>query len=157
MPVDAQQHIQPQLWVDGYIAYMFGPQAAEGYHVSLLGRQPSLINWYTRVSWSLKIFYAAPPNGPGSNQYDWAIDYAINNTGLVIPQQIWAPRNQSDAQRYVHHEQLHPPIFFVHKTGGNLGLPLIEAAAGNCMSLRGADQIAPVGSGAHAQIRINVS
>ncbi|KAI0247755.1 hypothetical protein BJV78DRAFT_897257 [Lactifluus subvellereus] len=148
------EHVQLQLLIDGYIAHMFGPKDAEGYHVSLLGRESRLINWYTRVSPSLKIFFAAPPHGLDTNQYDWAIDYAISHAGLVIPQQIWAPRNQSDAQRYVHHEQLRPPIFFVRKSG-NLGLPLIEAAAGSCMSLRGADQTAPVGPGAHAQIRIN--
>ncbi|KAH9954548.1 hypothetical protein BC827DRAFT_1143511 [Russula dissimulans] len=75
--------------------------------------------------------------------------------GPVIPQQIWAPRKPSDAQRYVYHEQLHPPIFFVHKDGEGLGLPLTDAAAGNCMHLRGAEQAARVGTTTHAQIRIN--
>jgi hypothetical protein len=153
--MDAQQHVQRQLLIDGYISNMFGSQAAEDYYVSLLRRESRLVNWYTRPAGSLVIFFAAPPYGLGTNH--WAIDCATKNTGPVIPQQIWAPRNQSDAHRYVHNEQLHPPIFFVHRNYGNLGLPLIEAAAGNCMSLRDAEQIAPVGSSAHAQIRINVS
>jgi hypothetical protein len=155
--MDAQQHVQLDLFIDGYIAKMFGPQAAEGYHVQLLSRESRLVDSYTRPSGSLVIFFAAPPHGLGTNLHDWAIDYATKDTGLVIPQQIWAPRNQSDAQRYVHHERLRPPIFFVHRDYGNLGLPLIEAAAGNCMSLRDAEQTAPIGPSAHAQIRINVS
>ncbi|KAI0255610.1 hypothetical protein BJV78DRAFT_687969 [Lactifluus subvellereus] len=153
--MDTQQHIQLHLLIDGYIAHMFSPRAAEIYHVSLLGRESRLINWYTRVSPSLEKAFFAAPHRLGSNQNDWAIDYAINDTGPVIPQPIWAPRHGLDAQRYVHHEQLCPPIFFVHKNCRDLGLPLIEAAAGNCMSLRGADQIAPVGSGHHIQLRIN--
>ncbi|KAI0287075.1 hypothetical protein BC826DRAFT_889085, partial [Russula brevipes] len=84
-----------------------------------------------------------------------AIDYVVRDTGSVIPQQIWHPRKLSDTQRYVHHEQLRPPIFFVHRSGADLGIPLTEAAAGNCMHLRGADQVASVGTSTHTQIRIN--
>jgi len=153
MPVDSQHH---DLLIDGYLSHMFGPRDAETYHVSLLGRRSSqLIQWH--ITLPEGIFVAAPPAGQESNQ-DWAIDYAIKDAGVVIPQQIWAPRNQSDAQRYVRHEQLRPPIFFVLRDGESLGLPLRDAAAGNCMGLRGAsEQVASVGRSSHAQIRINVS
>jgi hypothetical protein len=149
---------QPGLWVDGYLAHMFGPQAAEEYHASLLRRESRHINWQTQRSGFSLFFFAAAPatDGPGPVQ-QWIIDYLRKDTGLVIPQQIWAPRNRSDARRYVDNEQLHPPIFLVHSNSGDLGFPLTDVAAGNCMSLRDANQTAPVGPGVHAQIRINVS
>ena len=62
-----------------------------------------------------------------------------------------------DRLRWVAYEQLHPPIFFTHKNGRDLGLSLKDAAGGDCMCLLGAEEAAPVGSNAHAQIRINVS
>ncbi|KAH9971267.1 hypothetical protein BJV74DRAFT_783725, partial [Russula compacta] len=134
---------------------MFGPQGAEAYHASLLKRESRLIRWYINVSGFPDVFFAAPPPALDSDQHDWVIDYATRDVGPVIPQQIWVPRKQSDAQRFVHHEQLRAPIFFIDKNGESLGLPLIAAAAGDCMRLRGADQAAPVGSSNHAQIRIN--
>jgi hypothetical protein len=157
--MDNQHHAQ-QLWVDGYIAHMFGPQDAEGYHASLLRRELRYINWQIRESKSLLSFFATAPGtgGPGPVQH-WIIDHLHKDTGLVIPQQIWVPQNRSDARRYVENEQLHPPIFFVHSNLGHLGFPLTDVAAGNCVSLRDADQTAPVGPGvyAHILVRINVS
>jgi hypothetical protein len=119
---------------------MFGPQVAQEYHASLrreLGQ----------------IQLQADSDVAGS----WVIDYAVIDRGQVIRQKIWAPKKSSDKRRWVDHEQLHPPIFFIHENGQDLGLPLTDAAGGNCMCLRGAEETAPVGSGAHAQIRINVS
>jgi len=142
----------PDLLIDGYLSHMFTPRDAEKYHVSLLRREPI----QSHFSLPERSFFAAPPAGFESNQEAWAIDYAIKDTGVVIPQQIWAPRKAADAQRYVHHEQLRPPIFFVPNDGRSLGLPLRAAVAGNCMSLQGAEQAAGVGPTSHAQIRINV-
>ena len=144
----------PDLLVDGYLSHMFGPLDAEMYHTSLLGTSSDLIPRHAMPPEG--IFVAATPPGVESNQGAWEIDYAIKDAGVVIPQQIWSPRNPADAQRYVHHEQMRPPIFFALKDG-SLGLPLTAAAAGNCMYLRGAKQVAAIGQGAHAQIRINVS
>jgi hypothetical protein len=158
--MDAQQNFEPDLLIDGYVSRMFGPEDAEKYHASLLGRELRQIQWYTILPEFPGIFFATPPGPPSieSGQQGWAIDCVIKDTGLVIPQQIWAPRKTADAQRYVHNEQLHPPIFFVHKDGRSLGLPLMQASGGNCMSLRGADQPAGLGSSrTHAQIRIKVS
>jgi hypothetical protein len=153
--MDNQQHGQQELWVDGYIAHMFGPQSAQGYHASLLRRESRDIDWRIGALGSLLFFIAAAPGTDPAQ--DWIIDYLRRHTGMVIPQQIWVPRNRSDARRYVDHEQLHPPIFLVHRDLGDLGFPLVNVAAGNCMSLRDANQTAPVGPGFHAQIGINVS
>ena len=104
-------------------------------------------------------FLATPPPGPTPAQDGWVIDYAVINRGPVIRQKIWEPRKSSDRLRWVDHEQLLPPIFFIQKDGQDLGLPLKDAAGGNCMCLRGAEEAAPVGRAAHwhIQIRINVS
>jgi len=145
------------LLIDGYFSHMFGPRDAEAYFSSLLMRKRQHIQWHSILPEG--IFRAAAPSGlePNqSNQEGWAIDYAIKYTGLVIPQQIWTPRKPHNEQRDLRYEQLGPPTFFVQKDGGSLGLSLIEAAAGNCSCLRGAD-VAHVGRSSHAQIRINVS
>ena len=162
--MDPQQNVQRDLLTDGYFAQMFGPQVAEEYHTFLLKREPGQIGQIqpqTDVT-GTGAFFAPPPPGSqarASGQHGWVIDHAVRDTSLVIRQKIWAPKNPSDKKRRVDHasEGLHPPIFFVHKNGRDLGLPLIEAAGGDCMRLRDADQVAPVGSSVHAEIRINVS
>jgi hypothetical protein len=155
--MDAQRDFEPDLLIDGYVSRMFGPKVAESYHASLLGRDPQHIQWYTILPEFPGIFFATPPPVMESDQQGLVIDYVIKDTGLVIPQQIWAPRKMADAQRYVHNEQLRSPIFFVHRDGRSLGLPLMDASGGNCMSLRGANQPAGLSPSTHAQIRINVS
>jgi hypothetical protein len=156
--MNVQQDFGSDLLIDGYVSNMFGPKGAEDYHASLLGRASQHIQWFILPAFP-GIFFATPPPMVQSGQQAWAIDYVIKDkdTGPVIPQQIWTPRKSADAQRYVHNEQLRPPIFFVHKDGRGLGLSLIDAAGGNCMSLRDADKPAGVGTTTHAQIRINVS
>ena len=156
--MDQQQNVQRHgdLCIDGYISQMFDPRVADEYHVSLLRREPGQIQLETDVA-GTGAFLATPPPGSTSGQHGWVVDYAVKDTGPVIRQKLWAPKKSSDKLRWVDHEQLHPPIFFIHKNGRDLGLPLKEAAGGNCMRLRGAEEAAPVGSRAHAQIRINVS
>ena len=144
-----------QVFIDGYIAQMFGPRVAEEYHASLLRRELGQIQLQADVT-GTGAFLVTPPSGPTSGQHDWAIDYVVRDTGPVIRQTIWAPKKSSDRLRYVDYDQLLPPIFFIHKNGRDLGLPLTGAARGNCMCLRGAEEAVPVDS-AHAQIRINVS
>ena len=159
-PMSSHNISREVLWIDGYVSHTFCPRDAETYFSSLLMSKPQHIQWH--VSPPEGIFYAASPHGIESDQDDqeaWEIDRAIKNTGLVIPQHIWTPRLRSDAQRYVHHETLRPPIFFAHEDGRTLGLSLRDAAAlaGNCMCLRGAEQAARVGPSSHVQLRINVS
>ncbi|KAI9428484.1 hypothetical protein H4582DRAFT_2045436 [Lactarius indigo] len=119
------------LMIDGYIATTFSPQDAETYYCILLRRNPHFL----QPSIHNGIFYAMPPHRPDLDprqpQTPWVIDHMVWNRGTVIGQQIWATRNQ--------YELLSPPIFFVHRNGA-LGLPLIQAAGGDCIT--------------HAQIRI---
>ncbi|KAF8490137.1 hypothetical protein F5888DRAFT_1742467 [Russula emetica] len=154
--MEQQQNVQGDLCIDGYIAQTFDPRVAREYHVSLLKREPGEIQLQADVA-GTGAFLATPPPGPTSGQHSWVIDYAVRNIGPVIRQMIWTPKKSSDKLRWVGHEQLHPPIFFIHKNGRDLGLPLTEAAGGDCMRLRGAEEAAPVGPSAHAQIRINVN
>lgn len=152
------QVIQPDLMVDGYTSCMFGPQDVESYYISLLKREPRQFQWHTDIN-IMGAFLAPPPPGLASDR-DLVIDYAVKDAGPVIRQEIWTPKKPSDKVRRVDHEQLNPPIFFIREEGGDLGLPLIEAAEGSCVSLRGAEEAAPVDAGTHsthAQIRINVS
>ena len=152
---EAPTPIHRDLFVDSYTAIMFGPRYSTAYQVSLLKkREPGEIQWHVDATGA---FWAQPPPGLAPEQHYWVIDLVARETGPVIPQQIWAPKKVSDKVRRVDHEQLYPPIFFIHKNGQDLGLPLTEAAGGNCMRLRGAELAAPVCSSSHAQIRINVS
>jgi hypothetical protein len=162
--MDSQKNVERDLLTDGYLTQMFGPQVAEEYHTFMLRGEPGQIGQIQRQTdvTGAGAFFAPPPPGSqvmASGQHGLVIDLAIKPTGLVIRQKLWAPKNPSDKKRWVDHasEELHPPIFFVHKNGQDLGLPLIEAAAGDCMRLRDADKSAPVGSSVHARIRINVS
>jgi hypothetical protein len=156
--MDRQQNVQRDLCLDGYIAQMFGPRVAKDYHESLLRREPGQIQLQADVVAGTDAFLATPAPGPTSGQHDWVIDYAVIKRGPVIQQKIWAPKKSADKLGWVDHEQLHPPIFFIHENGQDLGLPLKDAAGGNCRCLRGAEEAVSVGlSGAHAQIRINVS
>ncbi|KAF8475377.1 hypothetical protein DFH94DRAFT_635373 [Russula ochroleuca] len=150
----SQLNDQRDLLVDGYIAHMFGPLDAEAYYVTLLKMETRHIQWHIDLTGA---FLAAPPPEPATDRHDWVIDYAIRSAGPVIPQNIWVPKRSSDKVRRRDHERLHPPIFFIHKSGRDLGLPLFEAAQGNCISLRGAEEAAFVTTSAHAQIRTNVS
>ena len=146
---------KPTLIIDGYIAQTFGPQDAEEYHVSLLRREPGQGQFQAYVADTGEIF-ATPTLGSTSGQHDWVIDYVVRDLGPVIKQKLWTPKKPSHKLRWVDREQLHPPIFFIHKNSRDLGLRLNDAAAGDCTCLLGAEEAAPVGSMAHAHIRINV-
>jgi hypothetical protein len=147
------------LLIDGYISHMFGPLDAEKHHATLLRREPQLIQWYS-IPIFPGIFFAESPTEPGFDQElepeSWAIDYVVKDMGVVIPQQRWAPRPSADAQRYIHHQELCPPIFFLHEDGESLGLPLVEAACGECSHLQDAMHAAAISSITYTQICINV-
>ena len=140
-----------QLLVDGCISNMFGPRDAEAYQSTLLRRGAGPLQEYNAPGYP-RTFFAMPSPGPFVNQQTpWVIDYVIGDMGTVVPQKLWSPR--------LRHEFLRPPIFFFRKNEGRLGLPLNQAAGGNCMYLLGASHPAPLGEncGNHAQIRISVS
>ena len=151
----SQQDTPLDLFVDGYISHTFGPRDVEVYQSSLLNRGRGDIQWDVDDTGA---FLATPPPGLATDQHHWVLDHKIRYAGPVIRQKLWAPKKEPDRQRWVEHavDQLHRPIFFI-KQGGGLGLPLTQAADGDCKCLQGAEGAAPVGSGAHAQIRVNVS
>jgi hypothetical protein len=138
-----------QLLVDGCISTMFGPRDAEVYQSTLLRRGAGPLQEYKDPGYP-RTFFAVPSPGPFVGpQTPWVVDYVIGDMGTVVPQKLWSPR--------LRHEFLRPPIFFFRN--GGLGLPLNQAAGGNCMYLHGAPHPAPLGEncGNHTQIRINVS
>ena len=89
-----------------------------------------------------------------NNRPAWLLDYMVRNVGTVVPQRLWTPSSPADAQRYANVPLL-MPIFFV--LNGTVGLPLNQAAAGDCAALLNAHLRAPVGDRSTATIRITVS
>jgi hypothetical protein len=86
----------------------------------------------------------------------WLIDYSVMDIGTVIPQTLWSPaRNTTGLRQHVAEASLQLPIFFTQEDG-RLGLPLGDAAGGNCESLRDAQMQAPLGGGYTTTIRILV-
>jgi hypothetical protein len=150
------------LCIDGNISQTFGPEGATQYFARLLRMDPRSIRITGSQEWARAFFITNPvvQNGPPSVRIDerpaWLLDYAIQDVGTVVPQHIWSAPNASDAKRYGN-VPLNMPIFFVHKNRVNLGLPLLRAAAGNCMTLLSVGAAAPVGDGSTTYIRINVS
>jgi hypothetical protein len=84
------------------------------------------------------------------------LDYMLRDVGTVVSQRLWSPAATSDAQRYGT-VPLNMPIFFVQRDGRTLGLPLNQAASGNCSALLNAHLPAPVGQQHTTFIRILVS
>ncbi|SRR5258707_10907972 len=91
-----------------------------------------------------------------NNRPAWLLDYEVRNVGTVVQQGLWTPASASDNQRYGT-VPLNMPIFFVQRDGRTLGLPLNQAAAGNCAALQNARAPAPVGQCSTTTIRILVS
>jgi hypothetical protein len=160
LPTDSldDRRITESLFIDGYLAQTFGPQATASYFTRLLGVDARMLHPIVTQEWPHVFFITSPvvQNIPPSLSIDrnpaWLLDYAIRQVGTVVPQRIWSPGNSSDSQH-----PLKLPIFFVHKDGVNLGLPLLQAASGDCKTLLDAGTTAPVGNASTMYIRINVS
>jgi hypothetical protein len=90
------------------------------------------------------------------NRPAWLLDYLLRDVGTVVPQCLWSPTATSDAQRYGS-VPLNMPIFFVHRDRTTLGLPLNQAASGDCSALLNGRLPAPVGCCHTTFIRIMVS
>jgi hypothetical protein len=149
------------LLVDGYISYTFTPQVASIYLCCLFKVQDSRqVQAFHSQQWPRKFFVAnrmphcRAHHQIGPNQFAWLLDYAIENGGSVVPQQLWAPQGQGDWRRYVEQAVLHLPVFFVN-TDGSLGVPVSYAAAGQ-MSLQNAKEPPPLGEKTTTKIRISV-
>ncbi|KAI0270565.1 hypothetical protein BC834DRAFT_861988 [Gloeopeniophorella convolvens] len=151
------------LTIDGYLSTMLGSVAATS-HIACIVRVPDLrgLRLVYDNRWPDTFFFVTP-TGPGAlavivnDRYNaWIIDHRVrSDLGTVVPQRIWGPRNPADIRRYVTGDvQLNLPVFFT-KRDGSVGLPLVSAAAGDCMSLLKASSTAPVGEGHTADIHIN--
>ena len=151
------------LCIDGNIAQTFGPEGATRYFARLLRVDPRSLRATGSQDWPHAFFITSPvvKNSPSSILIDgqpaWLLDYAIRDVGTVVPQYIWPVHHPSDGQRYYKNVPLNLPIFFVHKDRVTLGLPLLRAATGDCMTLLGVGATPPVGDSFTTYIRINVS
>ena len=86
----------------------------------------------------------------------WLLDYMLRNVGTVVQQRLWTPAATADAQRYGT-APLKMPIFFLQRDRTTLGLPLNQAASGDCSALLNPRLPAPVGQCSTTFIRIIVS
>jgi hypothetical protein len=87
-----------------------------------------------------------------------ALDYAVDPSwGPVVPQVMWEPQSVLHCQRYVAQARLEKPIFFVHRDG-TIGVAIGDAVSGNCATLRGFLDMAPLGeqTSKHFCIQVNL-
>jgi len=150
------------LYTHGYIARTLEPFDAAQYFTRLLHMDERFLQPIFPQEWPNAFFITSPVvHNPApailiGNHPAWLLDYVLRNNGTVVPQRIWSPGTPSDALRY-NNVALNMPIFFVNNDRETLGLRLINAAAGDCMSLLNARVAAPVGNCHTTSIRIKVS
>ena len=152
------------LYVDGNIAQMVGPEDAARYFVRLLGvdarsLRPALSERPPRAFFVTD--FAARAVRPSLSINGRPLDYAITDAGTVVPQRMWSSGNPADAQRHYASTSLNMPVFFVRCDQVTLGLTLLEAQEGGRgrgpLELLGARNAAPIGNGHTIYVRINVS
>lgn len=155
------------LLVDGYISRAFHPnRSAEVYLSHLLKTSRNLKDLYQTFpapGGSGVVFVirgASGPLRPPPLMWDngvplWLLDYAIKDTGTVVPQTLWAPHNRNDFRTHVQEADLQMPIFFIHENG-DLGLSLEDAVNGHHSTLRDGRTQAQLGGRTTTHIRISV-
>jgi hypothetical protein len=147
------------LYTHGYIARMIGAMQAPRYFTQLLRFDERNIQLAVSSGAFLLLHPAVENVRPIThigNSPAWLLDYMLRDVGTVVPQRLWAPTTTSDAQRYGT-VPLNMPIFFIQSDRTTLGLPLNQAASGNCSVLLNARHPAPVGHIHTTFIRIMVS
>ncbi|KAI0262341.1 hypothetical protein BC834DRAFT_394552 [Gloeopeniophorella convolvens] len=152
----------PDIYVDGCIAYTFGPRCTETYlrYLFKAPSEPSLLRWNVE-GWPGACTTAQAIPGTVSQpllieegQPRWLLDYNARPwAGTIIRQRLWAPPGDAARRKYVDEAALLFPIFFV-QIDGTVGLSLRDATEGRGLFLRLADTPAPVGSVATTHIRI---
>ena len=151
------------LYIDGNIAHMVGPEDAARYFVRLLGvdarsLHPAISDRPPHAFFITDL--AAQAVRPSLAINGRPLDYAITDAGTVVPQRMWSSGNPADVQRYAN-VSLNMPVFFVRGDQGTLGLTLLEAVEGGrgrgLLGLLGAHNAAPIGNGHTMYVRINVS
>ncbi|KAI0063066.1 hypothetical protein BV25DRAFT_1824611 [Artomyces pyxidatus] len=152
----------PDPLLDGYTSNTFGPEGAEFYFTCLLKVPARSLNAMANIrNWSGAYFVTHSPSPnpqPQADipqQYLFLLDYAmIAGLGTVVPQRIWVP-NQEDWDDHIRDANLEMPIFFVHDDG-SVGISVVNASAGNSLSLRGVNNELRIGpSQTQAQLRMN--
>jgi len=98
----------------------------------------------------LAVDYAAAPRisphvSDENGQQFWVLDRKISSGGPVVPQMMPAPLTVSDVRGRADLSDLQFPIFF-ENVDGKLGIPLEAAAAGQCGTLRNAQEYAQLGA-----------
>ena len=153
------------LYIDGNIAQMVGPEDAARYFVRLLG--VDMQSFHPAISEQPPHAFFIPDSAmqavrPSLAAIGRSLDYAITDAGTVVPQRMWHSGNPADAQRYAN-VSLNMPVFFVQCDQVALGLNLLDAVEGGrgrgrrTLRLLGARNAAPIGNGHTMYIRINVS
>ena len=149
------------MYTHGYIARTLEPRDAAQYFTRLLHMDERFLQPRFLPEWPNAFFITnlvvqnVVPTILIDNHPAWLLDYVLQNNGTVVPQRIWSPGTPSDALRY-NNVSLNMPIFFVNHDRKTLGLRLVNAAAGDCMSLLNARATAPVGNCHTTSIRIKV-
>ena len=152
------------LLTDGYITRSFQIEPATQYFCNVLGIStvPPLkaLSFPGRESIFLAVDHAtAPkilPHVSDENGRDfWVLDRKISSGGPVVPQGI-PPPTDTDVGGRADLSDLQFPIFF-ENVDGKLGIPLEAAAAGQCGTLRNAQEYAQLGASSTAYICIAVS
>jgi len=140
----------------GYISHTFTPQLAETHLANLYKVDPRTVTAYQDQSGAYFVFilpsYYSPPSVVVQGRPAWILDFKVGPGGTVVPQHLWSPQGQGDWPHYDGQAGFHMPVFFIGANGA-LGVPLMNAAAGQ-MSLRGGDQLAPLGDETTTKIRI---
>ena len=151
------------LYIDGNIAQMVGPEDAARYFVRLLGFDVRSLRLAMSEQPPHAFFIpdsAVHTVHPSLAINGRSLDYAITDAGTVVPQRMWHSGNPADAQRYVN-VPLNMPVFFVQCDQVTLGLNLLDAMEGGrgrrTLRLLGASNPAPIGNGHTTYIRINAS
>lgn len=147
------------LFVDGNIAQMSGPEGAARYFARLLGVDARSLRPAVTQDWPYAFFVTSPAVQTARPYLDingQPLDYAISQAGTVVPQSMWTPGNPADGQRYAN-VPLNMPIFFVPLDRITLGLPLLRAVEGGHANIQGANDTAPIGNGSTMYIRVRVS
>ena len=151
------------LYVDGNIAQTFSPEDAMRYFARLLGVDGRSLRPTVSQEMPHAFYFtsSAKQNARPSSSLvmnGWPLDYAISQIGTVVPQRMFSSGSPIGAQCCAN-VSLNMPIFLVHNDRVTIGLALARpgAVVGDCATLLGAGDAAPVGSGSSLYIRINVS
>ena len=150
---------QMDLYVDGNISQMTGPEDAARYFARLLGVDPRSLRPAVSQNWPHAFFITSPAVQNARPHLDIngrPLDYAISQAGTVVPQYMWSSGDPTDGQRYAT-VALKMPIFFVPRDRITLGLPLVGAVEGGGANIVGASDMAPIGDNSTLYIRIRVS